>query len=198
MSLYIGPGTGLELLERNAFTNLFASINTELISVSNHWLTLDQSLAALRGETFASCILETFPNQNFHLGHRPSLLTAPVSDYPNISCMGYDSSPDAEQFDQYDKSVLRLYLEIMVKGTEEDGEETVNRRIKRTTEAAINVLGRDRSFGREFPEMQKPARVTIGDLFVRREEKSRGDIFLWQGSRVEYSIDVFVNPQRIW
>jgi len=195
---FYGPGPGLELIGRQALTALFSSVNTEIVNVSDHWLTLDQELASLRSATYASCILEPIANENFHLCHRPSLLEAPITSYPNISCMAYDAAPDAEQPDQLDKYSNRLYVEVMVKGTEEDGEEVVNKRIQRTTDAVVNVLGRFTGFDGAFPNLQRPARILITDLFVRREEKSRGPRFLWQNSRIEYAVDSYINPQSIW
>lgn len=198
MSFYIGPGNGLELLGRQAVISLSASINSELISVSNHWYTLDTELATLRGRTYASVSLESISNDHIHLGHRPSLIQAPIDNYPNISCMAYRAVPDAEQLDHIDKFSANLYIETMVKGTIEEGEELVNSRIERTTESVVNVIARDSDFGGNFFSLQRPPIVSIGDLFVRREEKGHGPRFLWQGSRLEYAVDIFVNPIRTW
>lgn len=198
MSLYVGPGNGLELISRQAVITLTASLNDEINSVSAHWAPLDIELATLRGLTYASCPMQEVANNHIHQGHRPSLINAPLTEFPNVSCMAYKAMPDAEQLDTIDKFSNSLYIECFVHGTEEEGEETVNKRIQRLTESIVNVIARDNRLGGNFLNIQRPPIISIGDLFVRKEEKGRGPRFLWQGSRLEYMVDVYTEPRNVW
>lgn len=198
MSLYVGPGSGMELLGRQALIALTASLNTEIANVSSHWVALDQELATLRSRTYASIPLQTFASDHFHLGHRPSLIEAPPGNYPSVSTMAYRGAPGTDQPDQFDSFSLSLYVETFINGTETEGEEIVNSRIQRTTESIQNVIARDPNFRNSFFAIQRPPIVMIGELFVRKEEKGRGARLLWQGSRVEYVVDAYVNPRGTW
>lgn len=188
--MYGGSGLGLTELTEAAFSVLLSDLNAEIVSVGNRYLTSDQALAAARGLAYATVNLEPIQTNNFCLGHRPSLIEAPIENYPNISVMAYKSSAEPNSVDQIDQTIANLYVEVMVKGTELEGEELVNRRITRTTDAVVNVLNKNSTLSGTFLPLERPPTVNIENLFVRRKEKGKSEVFYWQGSRIDYFYSV--------
>lgn len=201
MSQIIDKGLGLERIQREAFLVLFKNLNKEQIQLDQAWATLDAQLSTETGREFDSIILETVENFNFHMGHRPSLIEAPIQRYPNISVMAYQSRPEGiAQIDQMASVSNRLFVECMVKSPsyesnlEEvtegqiEAERVVNSRIQRMTDAVNNVIQSNRTLNGTIAEITQNPSVLISDVFTRRENTSYGQNWLWQGSRLEYEI----------
>lgn len=201
MALIADKGLGLERIQREAFLVLFNKLNDEISILDSAWATLDQELSTATGRDFVAITLEQVEEFNFHLGHRPSLIEAPIQRYPNVSLMAYQSRPEGiNQIDQMDNITDRLFIECMVKSTgyesstEEvtdgqiEAERVVNARIQRMTDAVNNVIQSNRTLNGTVIEISASPSVLISDVFVRRENTSYGQRWLWQGSRLEYDI----------
>jgi hypothetical protein len=201
MTQLIDKGLGLERIQREAFLVLFKKLNEELALLGSAWSTLDQQLAIETGRDFAPIALEAVEDFNFHMGHRPSLIEAPIGRYPNVSVMAYQSRVDAApQVDQMIQMSDRLFIECMVKSphyeTTEDeasdgqieAERVVNARIQRMTDAVNNVIQSNRTLNGTTQEIMQVPNVLISDVFPRAERTSYGPMWLWQGSRLEYEV----------
>lgn len=208
MALDASTSTGLEGVEREAFITLFENLNAEIDSVETYWDAKDEELAELRQTRLVPTYLERIERDNFHLGHKPSLIEAPLNEYPNVAVMAAESSPASDQPDQYDILTNLLIVEVMVKSptvipagsqgqtlTDQEradlhvAEEVVNRRCKRTTDAVLTVLRRDLTFGGTIPPLKGPPTSVVSDVFIRREKPGQGPIWFWQGSRIEWEIE---------
>lgn len=201
MTVIVDKGLGLERLQREAFVVLFKNLNQELELLNTAWATLDAELSTTTGRDFDPIELEPVEPMNFHMGHRPSLINAPIQRYPNISVMAYQSRLESvNQIDQMHNLSNRLFVECMVKSpkyettTEEattgqiEAERIVNARIQRVTDAVNNVIQSHRTFNGTTFEMGQVPDVLISDVFVRAEHTSMGQPWLWQGSRLEYQV----------
>lgn len=201
MPQIIDKGLGLERLQREAFLVLFKNLNQELGLLDSAWATLDQQLSVATGRDFDPITLEPVEEINFHMGHRPSLIEAPIQRYPNVSVMAYQVRPDNQGvIDQIAQIRDRLFIEVMVKSpqyetsTEEatagqiEAERIVNARIQRTTDAVNNVLQAHRTLNGTTQEIIDVPAVIISDVFPRAEKTSYGQPWLWQGSRLEYEV----------
>jgi hypothetical protein len=201
MGQLIDKGLGLERIQREAFLVLFNNLNQELQILESAWTTLDNQLAVETGRDFDPIALESVEDFNFHMGHRPSLIEAPIQRYPNVSVMAYQVRPvSANPIDQMAMNLDRLFIEIMVKSpqfatsTEEatagqiEAERIVNARVQRTTDAVNNVIQSNRTLNGTVQEIIGTPSVIISDVFPRAEKTSYGQPWLWQGSRLEYEV----------
>lgn len=201
MTQLIDKGLGLERIQREAFLVLFKNLNEEIGLLESAWTTLDNELAVETGRDFDAITLERVEDFNFHMGHRPSLIEAPIQRYPNVSVMAYQVRPEGvNQIDQMSQSLDRLFVEVMVKSpqyktsTEEatdgqvEAERIVNSRIQRMTDAVNNVLQSNRTLNGTVQEIIGIPSVIISDVFPRASNTSYGQPWLWQGSRLEYEI----------
>ena len=193
-------GTGLERIQREAFLVLFNNLNAEIDLLESAWATLDEELATATGFDNPVISLESVENINFHLGHRPSLIEAPITRYPNVSVMAYQATPAApDNLDHYNLYTDRLFVEVMVKSERYQvtadnlddqiaAERIVNARIQRTTDAVNNVITSNGTLNGTVTDIGKTPSVVISDVFVRSEKTSYGNPWLWQGSRLEYDV----------
>lgn len=195
MSGLFGASVGLETIQRAALLQLKNGLNDAIQAIEAEWTPLDQAYATAMGQTYVATTLETVPEGSFMEGHRPSLMEAPIEKYPNVSCMAYTAMPSTDQIDQADMFNDQLYIELMVKSQvfssdadEVSAETIVNRRIQRMTDAVRRVISADLTLGGQSLALQDPPTINITDAFIRRFEKSRGDRWLWQGSRIEYTV----------
>lgn len=199
MNLLINTYTsGLEYLAREVMLVFAKQLNDEIGYQQVLWAARDEQFAAALGITYEPTELEPIALHNMYDGHRPSLMLASIERYPNISIMAFDASPDeAISNDQSWGYLVQVQIEIMVKSgpfVVEDvsgqGEELVNRRIQRTTDAALACLAKNRSINGLVLDTPAAPTVEVGNVFVRREEKSRGSRFYWQGSVLTYPVTI--------
>jgi hypothetical protein len=184
------PIFGLEPIQRAAFYQLFQGLNGALAQMALFMDHSDQEIATLTGRDYLPTVLEP---ENFYEGHRPSLINAPIGNYPNCSVMANQATPAAlDLVDQADAYRCNLFVEVMAKTTngEESGysEDSVNRRVQRMAEAVNLTLMADQSLGGVVTAFDGPPIVIVGDVFVRKEKTSYGAEWLWQGARLEYAV----------
>lgn len=198
MTVDFSPSTGLEEIGSEALVALFSDLNAELTVQELAGQTRDATYGSERNLPYVALTLERVETTNFHLGHRPSLIEAPIDEYPNVSVMAYQSQPAADQGDQIESWDISLFVEIMVKSPGTDSrnrdelhhtEEIVNKRIQRTTNAVVNVLQRNKTLGGTVLEVKTPPAVTVTDAFLRREQSGHGPVWLWQGARLEFQVE---------
>lgn len=190
-TLALTPTFGLAEIQRASLRVLFATVN-DVIDEMNAAKTQED----IAFETFLGrpdpkgTLVEHIAPENFHEGHRPSLIKAPVENYPNLCCWTVRAVPTGESSssDHSDIFSVLLFIEMMVRATAQEDEEDVNRRISRTAEAAHIALGRDPYMGGLISGMTAPPTLNLSDVFVRREQTSFGPQWYWQGARLEYAV----------
>jgi hypothetical protein len=176
--------TGMERLSRDIGRYLLPILNDQIAAATSLWAPEDATFAAEFNKPYVPVVLEEMKPENYHFGHIPSLIEAPLDKYPNIAIMCAEMSSVPDSFDQGDEFSFNTFIEIMVKSvtTQED----VNSRIQRTTDAVHSLLLGDRSIGGRVTMFELTSGV-ISDVFKRKEAKSRGADWFWQGSRLEYT-----------
>lgn len=195
-SLLNTPLVGLEDLQRAAFYVFFESMNTALDQISGYWSSRDSQFNAVTGLAIETTTLEHIPPTNFHEGHKPSLIRGAPESYPNLAVFATQAAPS--RFDQGldwgDSWLITLLVEVMVKGFTED---ETNRRLQRTTEAAILCLRRNMELGGATDGYRDAPAVIVSDLFAMRStsegggyqgEGGSGARYLWQGSQITFRI----------
>jgi hypothetical protein len=197
-TLVHSPSTGLEYVQRQALVCLIRELNDEILIVQEAWNSSDEEMAEMREMDYVATILEPVDLQDFHEGHRPSLISAPIERYPNVSVMCNRANPAAgsEQYDHMNVYRDALYVDIMVKAqpTSDDqehlneAEELVNRRVKRMADAVNSVLVRNRTLNGAVGGYDADPTITIGDVFTRKERTAYGQHWYWQGARLEYAV----------
>lgn len=190
------PLVGLEDLQRAAFYVFYAGMNNAIAQIQDYWASRDIKFNALTGRNIPITVLEPIPASNFHEGHKPSLIQGDPSNYPNIAVFATqaDPSPENDSFDQIDSWANRLLVEVMVKG---DDEETTNRRIQRTTEAAVMCLRRNPTLGSAVFGLRTAPTVIISNIFAVNSpsQGGTGTRYLWQGAQIQFRISKdSVNP----
>lgn len=201
-TLLLGNELGNELIYREALMILTTTINAELTVQDNKWTTLDKDLAARLQIQYTPCISNKVEPFNFYSGHVPSLIFAPVTNYPNISVMSDQSNPSAFGGDQWNATTIPLIIEALVIDgpypVSDDfnrvGEELCNRKVQRMAEAIHAVIGDNPTLnGLVQPIVQEP-RVIWSECFRRAEETSHGADYYWQGVNLTYLVDKVINP----
>jgi hypothetical protein len=194
----------LEGLQDQAAIILAEEVNEEIASIDGQRVEADNALYTVLG-LVTTLPMACEPIVEFHPGHRPSLIDAPIEHYPNLSVMAYQAQPRTSSDDQGTWYGVTVSVEVMVKAVGSDdedrftrenqaAEELVNRRVQRTARAVHNVMLRDRSLGGFLIGSglgDTPTR-TIGDAFARREKDGSGARWLWQGARMDFTIDKYV------
>lgn len=199
--LYTGR-LSLELVQREALIVLFDGLNDMITSMDSTWSSEDDALLSALGRGAATWTVEQIPNENFYPGTIPSLINAPIDKYPNVCVVCYRGDPKVSSDDLGENYTHTLAVEIMVKSGSFDSdvnlsegifyEQEVNSRIQKTLDAAHLTLLANRHLNNTIPELPAPT-VTIGDLFVRREEGGKGPRWYWQGGTLEYELDKYVD-----
>lgn len=189
---------GAESLQLAVFRVLHENINTYLGDEQAVGNVNDVEIATVSGQPLVQVSLELVDPRYIHYGHRPSMIEAPVTEYPSVSVMAYIASPAGTNINvDYGHSVsLKVAIEMIVKSgpyQEDDrmgeGEDIVGRRIKRTAEAVHRLMMDHQSLGGAFEPPEVAPTVTWGDIFARDEdgETSTGNRWYWQGVRMEYT-----------
>lgn len=191
------PGIGFEPVARACRMTLLQFLNDEIDAQSERWRNADSRLQELgMDEGVGQVDVERIPPANFHEGPHKSLIEAPPEAFPNVSVMAYMTVPAASQFgDQVDSSDITLFVEAMAKsgpvpeGLEVAHESIVHRRIQRMTEALALVIARDPMLLGTVHGMRLPPRGGVGNsTWLKQRSKGAGDRFLWQGSRLQYTL----------
>lgn len=181
------PARAVELMMK---TNL----NTELAAQADYWSAADLALQTDWDAEIGETTLEQFEPRNISAGPRRSIIDAPPDRFPALSVMSFITQPKVEQIDQYDTYEFRLFMEVFVKTgpvtdlVMESHEQILARRIQRSTEAAHRVIWRDRTLMSTVREIQLPPRGGIGNQQWVKHEDADGKRYLWQGSRLEYTL----------
>lgn len=178
---------GMEHIQRVALYVFVQELNPALIRVEQIWEQSDMDLAALRGVDYVPTELELVLAENFYDGHRPSLIGAPIEKYPNVAVMVSRStvSPEAGQYDHQECYRIPLLVEVMVKASDEEGEEVCNRRAQRMVEAAHAVLMANPTLGGMVSGFDTAPTGSTTQLFARKERAHHGPKWMWQGGRIE-------------
>jgi len=180
-------------IQRDALVVLFDNLNDKIADLTPAWVARDTADYARLGRPAPGFTYEPVADINFYPGHVPSLINAPVERYPNVSTIAYQADPKRSSDDWGENYTVLLNIEIMCKSLK--SEEEVNSRIQNLLEAAHLVMMdsmNNQTLENTIPKLLMP-RQTIGDVFVRRHEKSRGDIWFWQGGALTYPVDKFVS-----
>jgi len=189
-------GTGMEAIQAAAIQMLVTNLPAALAAEQASWVTADATMESVLGHGIPLPVaLETIPSQNIYPGHVPSLIEAPLHKYPNLCVLVDQLSGDTDTLDNFWVPTAALAVEIMVKSGFYDtddatgvGEEICNRRILRTVNAVATVFEQNRTLGGVVEPFSDPQRISVSDVFVRREEKSRGPRWFWQGARIDYNV----------
>lgn len=186
---------GFEVVGRACQRLMIEKLNDEIDEQSERWKAADLALQELTGGPVGQIDVEHVPAASVWEGPHKSLLDQPPEALPALNIMGYVINPDPDQLDQLETIRIRLYIEALVKAgpvpvDQETAFETiVHRRIQRTTEAVNAVVMRDRTLRGAVRPIQSLPLGGIGQsAWLRKEEKGRGPRWLWQGSRLEYTL----------
>lgn len=185
----IGTHTiGLEAVQRAALTQLVVGLNDAIAQAEADWADSDMEMATLLQRAYVPTVIERVDLTNFYEGHRPSLISAPIDNYPNCAAWSLRAAPTPESAELDHSSVYNdlLYVEVMVKAIED--EETVNRRVQRTAEAVNFCITQDETLGGVVSGFVTEPLLTLTDVFTRKERTSYGPEWFWQGARLEYAV----------
>jgi hypothetical protein len=188
MTIMTNALIGAEQIQRAGFLQLFTDLNPVLAEIEEFMVTSDQAFAAATARPYVATELEPVAADNFHEGHTPSLISAPITDFPNC-CVWVTRAapaPGSEQYDHQTGWLQNLTVECMAKS--ETSEAEVDRRIKRMAEAVNVALTSDLTLGGVIHELETPPTVIWGDVFTRKERTAYGPHWFWQGVRMEYPV----------
>ncbi len=184
---------GTELIQRQALIVLFDYLNDKIAVMNEEWSVEDDVFWAALNRGNEEWFVETIEDSNFYAGTIPSLINSPIEKYPNVCTICYISNPPNSTDDVGELYSDVLAIEVMVKSI--NSEEEVNSRIQKTLDA-VNLVFMDslenRTLNNTIPMLNAP-RMTIGDVFVRREKTNVGDRWYWQGGSLEYIVNKFMD-----
>jgi len=184
---------GTELIQREALIVLFNYLNDMIVAMNSQWTVEDDLFWAALNRGNEDWYVEPIEDMNFFAGTIPSLINAPIANYPNVSTICYIANPPGSSDDDGELYSNILAIEVMVKSI--NSEQEVNSRIQKTLDA-IHLTFMDnlenRTLNNTIPKLNAP-RQTVGDVFVRREKTNIGDKWFWQGGVLEYAVNKFVD-----
>jgi hypothetical protein len=175
----------MELVGKQGVVYLRDKLNDAIDELNDWWRAMDESMDIVPVRA------EHIERDNFYYGHRPSLIEAPVDRYPNCSVLAYNARPGAENSSQDQQLVydVTMYIELMVRSL--DNEEECNARAQRTLDATHSCMLNLGAIGGLWISSAAPV-VTITDVFVRPEVKGHGPRWLWQGVRMDYTLQRYI------
>lgn len=183
---------GTEAIQRAAIVVLFDHLNDKIAVMNETWAIEDDLYWAALNRGNEEWFVESVDDKNFYAGTIPSLINAPIQNYPNICAICYIANPPNSSDDRGELYNNVLAIEVMVKSI--NSEEEVNSRIQKTLDA-IHLTYMDslenRTLNNTIPELNAP-RQTVGDVFIRRERTDIGDKWFWQGGSLEYVVNKMV------
>lgn len=190
MTLTSSPIIGLEQIQREAFYVLFQNLNNSITQVQAAMVDSDEEFATKTGRDYVELEIEPIADSEFYEGHRPSLITSPVENYPNCSvwCASAQMSDTSEYMDHTDIFINELLVEVMVKAAPDEDESIVNRRAIRTAEAAHFCLMNDQTLGGVVTAFADLPTVNLSEVFKRQDSTGYGQEYYWQAARLDYTI----------
>lgn len=179
---------GLGRLAREGYLVLLETLNESLEQQAELWTPLDEELAQIRDISYVPFELEPVLQENFYLGHNPSLIEAPIEKYPNVAVdadrAGSALSDDLDQAQMYG---VNLYIEFMAKS--EKSEEEVSSRAARMLDAINICMMSNRTLRGSTHELGATPNGQLSDVFVRKGQTSYGKQWFWRGGRLEYEVN---------
>lgn len=193
MAILTDGKTGLETLQRELLKILHTNLNTELVATAAYWAPLDITFATSMGQAPLVIDLEVIPDSNFISGHKPSLIERGPDAFPTVTVMAYQVQAGGDtRIDTAWGLQDRIAVESLVKAgtySENDvtgiGEQIVNSRIQRQTDAIISVIGKNRTLNGLVSEIVDTPGVSISEVFAVTERDGK---WFWQGSRIDLTI----------
>ena len=195
---------GAEDLQWLIFQSLFNELNAAIDEEETRGYTLDDAFNTLTGRTLRRVKLDRIRPENFHLGHRPSLIEAPPSEWPAVTVMAFNSTGAGfPGTDRSDENVITVSIKciahagpfeitgsgIVALSDDKDPEEEVDRKIKRPSEALHKAVARHRDLDGNFTPTENPPSIIWGDVFIKDVEIGQGVAgrYYWQGVRMQYT-----------
>lgn len=184
---------GVEDFSRQAYLVIFEGVNAALDAEGARWAQSDMDFNALIQRPAINASLEHFTPRTMHPGHRPSMIEAPVDQYPSLAVMAYRIAPLGDQNEAADNAQVSLSVETIVRSgpfrpddKDGDGETALNRRLLRTVEALHKVLLDARDIVGWVPPERSPTAI-MGEIWARDAEVNEGDRWYFQGARMEWT-----------
>lgn len=177
-----------EVIQQQVIKILYDHLNSEIASRSAAWIAADTAFYASIGRPAPDFSVESIANDNFYPGVVTSLINAPIDKYPNVSAYCWSAIPTTSRDDIAEEYAILVSIEVMVKSIESELE--ANSRIQKTLEAIHAVIVKNQSLNNTANTMNAPSK-TMGDIFVRREEHSRGPRWFWQGGSLTYPVEKY-------
>jgi len=183
----IESGFGLEIIETEAIKILAENINQELIEVEERWKERDLETNQALGILPITIELEHFKEGNYHMGHTPSLIEAPIDKYPNICSIASESAASESDYDQFNNYDISLAIEFIVKSLYNESE--VNRRAQRTLEAVHNVMMRNQTLNGLIEGFDNDPSGVLTGVFTRSDHpQGSNNEWYWRLGRIDYMI----------
>jgi hypothetical protein len=194
MSLLTDETTGLETLQRAILKVLHDNLNSELITTEAIWAPKDVAWATQMNQVYKEISLEPIADANFFSGHKPSLINRGPEYFPSVTALAHNSRQGGDtQIDQAYGLADIVAVETLVKAgfyPDEDisgvGEDIVNARIQRTTDAIISVMAHNRTLGGIINNISDTPTVQISEVFAVSDERTGR--WYWQASRIDFTI----------
>lgn len=200
----LSSSTKLEIAERAAWRQLLRTFNDELGVQEDAWAALDKEDAGEADVIYTAINLERLRPNAFHRGARPSITRLPADHYPALTVMADIVRPDAETALQDSRNVFRdaLWIEVIVRSERyafDDPDESmsaealVDKRAKRSGEAAIQAIMRDRTLGRVVEPIESAPALTVNEPFelTAGEPDDSGKRIVFAAARVDFTLKVY-------
>jgi hypothetical protein len=205
----LSSSTKLEITERAAKAQLMRVLNDALGDQEAAWAALDKQDANDANVVYQPLELERLRPDAFHRGARPSLLRMPADHFPAVTVMADTVRADQESMLHDSRNVYRdsLWLEIVVRSDkysmdEPDewmkAEDAVDRRAKRSGEAAIQAILSEPTLGRVVEPISSTPSLTVGEPFaldkdggIASQPDNAGKMFIFSAARVDFTLKVY-------
>jgi hypothetical protein len=196
-------GTGPEVVQTAMYLQLCDRLEAELARQQAIWDRYDEFIAERQGEIYEQTVLQLVQKRSLVRGTRRSTLKLPTDYFPVVAVMCDNSGPTAESatLDLGGVSGNRVYIEVVVKSDPYDPDDVeaqfrqegvVDRRVKRTSQAAAQCVMADPSLGAVTPALGQP-RIAQTDSFAIKGTKpdDQGRTWLFSLARIDFVGDIY-------
>ncbi len=188
---------GFEVVGRAARLVVIDGINAQIDTVQERWRAADQIFEAAGHDVgIAAEGVESIASDNIFQGPHKSLLTSPISRFPNVTVVAYAARPGTSnpQNDVHRTLEISLLVELMVAAGPVDArgqlffETLVHRRVERTTEAVLKTIGSSHNLLGAVSLVGEPRGGIVNSSWTKKSEGGREETHVLHGARFQYAL----------
>ncbi len=188
---------GFEVVGRAARLVIIDGVNAQIDAVQERWAAADDVFEAAGHDAgIVAEGVEHVSPENVFQGPHKSLLTSPISRFPNVTVSAYATRPGSgnPQNDVHRTLEISLLVELMVAAGPVDArgqlffETLAHRRVERTSEAVLKTIGASQNLLGTVNPVGDPRGGIVNSSWTKKSDGGREEIHVLHGARFQYAL----------